>query len=529
MLRGKRECRSVYLQYMSVHYINYVMKTEEKGILQRAWDYFNSIPDKKTTDRKVESYQSLPSSLTDGFSSIHQDDRVFFTGHQPYKKDDIQFVLPLLFSNEESNVIPQQEIFFYSMNGIDGASLTGSTIAFQLEDGTIKTVYCSSNCLIFHSTQDKMRVVMALKGDRSDWKHIELLPYRSVVPLSEKRSFVQPTKQTKLRDQIVEDALLYNIPTLIEGVTSSGKTFTVEQYCMRALLPLVRYNFSPSSTIEELLGDIVITKESDIKYMNGPFTDAFVFGKILLLDEMSLAQSTVVQSILSFLFSKLLLYEGSGRNEEKKMHAHFRVIATQNPAGSSYKRSTMSDSIRDCFRVITHDARNARYFPMIEPKERCEIITGMFHGDAKMGNAVSVYHEKAENRKKTTTIDYYKGKDYTLRDCSRVQSLMKCFRELHSARDQDALQRAGKYLNSGFDRSSFLKTGNSNEFSSSCTTRIVPILTTGVSFLRSYKVSNKRPIMGHPRSDLGCPRSVLVGPGQSQDGLGVTWDGLAIT
>lgn len=79
--------------------------------------------------------------------------------------------------------------------------------------------------------------------------------------------------------------------------------------------------------------------------------------------------------------------------------------------------------------------------------------------------------------------------------------------------------KLGKYLNSGFDPSSFLKTGNSSEFSSSCTTRIVPILTTGVSFLRSYKVSNKRPIMGHPRSDVGCPGSVLVGPGQSQDGL----------
>ena len=86
-------------------------------------------------------------------------------------------------------------------------------------------------------------------------------------------------------------------------------------------------------------------------------------------------------------------------------------------------------------------------------------------------------------------------------------------------RDETIESIKGKYLNSGFDRSSFLKTGNSSEFSSSCTTRIVPILTTGVSFLRSYKVSNKRPIMGHPRSDLGQPRSVLVGPGQSQDGL----------
>ena len=73
----------------------------------------------------------------------------------------------------------------------------------------------------------------------------------------------------------------------------------------------------------------------------------------------------------------------------------------------------------------------------------------------------------------------------------------------------------GNYSNSGVDLSSYLKTDNSSEFSSSCTTRIVPILTTGVSFLRSYKVSKNRPIMG-------CPRSVLVSPGQSQDGLGMS-------
>ena len=66
----------------------------------------------------------------------------------------------------------------------------------------------------------------------------------------------------------------------------------------------------------------------------------------------------------------------------------------------------------------------------------------------------------------------------------------------------------GHLSNSGFDPSSFLKTGNTSEFSSSCTTRIVFILTTGVSFLRSYKVSNKRPIMGCPGSDLDCPKTV---------------------
>ena len=66
----------------------------------------------------------------------------------------------------------------------------------------------------------------------------------------------------------------------------------------------------------------------------------------------------------------------------------------------------------------------------------------------------------------------------------------------------------GNYFNSGFDLLSYLKTDNTSEFSSLYTTRILPILTTGVSFLRSYKVSNKRSIMGHPRSDLVCPKTV---------------------
>ena len=439
VMNGKeRECKSVYLESMTVKYINYYEKTVAKGIAKTVVSWFVDIPDETKTIREEEHYISLPSALTDGFASIHKDDHLFFSGWQRGVATSMDFVLPLLPLNKESNVIPQEELFFYSINGVNGA-----TLAFQLEDGSVKTVYCSSNCLLFHSTQSSVKVVKALKGDRRDWEYYELLPYRSVTPLQETRPFLQATKQTKLRDRIVEDTLLYNIPTLIEGVTSSGKTFTVEQYCMHALLPLVRYNFSPSSTIEELLGDIVITKDSTIKYMNGPFTDAFVFGKILLLDEMSLAQSTVVQSILSFLFSKQLLYEASDKNEERKMHPFFRVIATQSPAGSSYKRSTMSDSIRDCFRVVTHDEKKEHYFPMIKSEERCVIITGMFKGDAKIGKAVSDYHERAEKRKDTSKEEIYRGKDYTLRDCSRLQSLMKYYVS-EGKREDVALKRAAQ-------------------------------------------------------------------------------------
>ena len=132
-----------------------------------------------------------------------------------------------------------------------------------------------------------------------------------------------------------------------------------------------------------------------------------------------------------------------------------------------------------------------------------------------------LYHS-VEKHYKSYSIPFKKGTDYILTGGIIPYNSSKDLSDtliMTGGSSNHVVTAIGKYLNSGFDRSSFLKTGNSSEFSSSCTTRIVPILTTGVSFLRSYKVSNKRPIMGHPRSDVGCPGSVLVGPGQSQDGL----------
>ncbi|KAM7457346.1 hypothetical protein BLSTO_01906, partial [Blastocystis sp. subtype 1] len=103
----------------------------------------------------------------------------------------------------------------------------------------------------------------------------------------------------------------------------------------------------------------------------------------------------------------------------------------------------MSDSIRDCFRVVTHDEKKERYFPMIKSEERCVIITGMFKGDAKIGTAVSEYHERAERRKDTSKEEIYRGKDYTLRDCSRLQSLMKYYVS-EGKREDVALKRAAQ-------------------------------------------------------------------------------------
>ena len=185
------------------------------------------------------------------------------------------------------------------------------------------------------------------------------------------------------------------------------------------------------------MGDLAIVNQTDkkdspsskpsgrsmITYKDGPFTDAFIHGKVLLLDEMSLAPPAVIQSLLSYLFGKKIPHETDGGTEECPVHADFRVIATQNPAGSDYKRSLMSSSIKDCFRIGGH-AKADRYFPNIEVDGRKAIICGMLR-DNKVGSRVAEIHERAVQRTILHVNPCDKGKDYTLRDCTRAKALWK--------------------------------------------------------------------------------------------------------
>ena len=342
----------------------------------------------------TESFYSLQSALTDGCDYVHMGDMISFSGKYHLQKDEKAFILPLIIYTQSHNIIPET-IYFHCISGVKNATIG---ILSPLEKNKVITVLCRSDVLIFHSTKERIRLIRAIRSDRDEWEYIESKAYRYVETMKEDPPFIRETNQTRIRNQIVEDVIQYNIPVVIEGVTSSGKTFTVEQYCRRSLVPFVRYNFSPSSTTEELLGDMVITNDDTekIKFQDGAFTDAFIHGKLLLMDEMSLAPPSVVQSVLSYLFGKKILHEGKDGSEERVMHRDFRIIATQNPAGSSYKRSNLSSAIRDCFRFITHDSTKQKYFPMIGKEERLDIITAMFGGNAEIGRRVCEIHDRAE-------------------------------------------------------------------------------------------------------------------------------------
>ncbi|CAF1156114.1 unnamed protein product, partial [Adineta ricciae] len=159
--------------------------------------------------------------------------------------------------------------------------------------------------------------------------------------------------------------LTYNpIPILLEGGTGVGKSAVVMEAARRCNnQKLIRYSMSSRVTIDDLLGKTMLSYDQEqkidrFKFLPGPFTSAFINGDWILLDELNLAQDTVLQAIESALDTQQLKIYNNGSAEESilnyQMNPNFRLFATQNPNSGFFKgkREPSSSSFLSRFRLL---------------------------------------------------------------------------------------------------------------------------------------------------------------------------------
>lgn len=235
--------------------------------------------------------------------------------------------------------------------------------------------------------------IIASSESKDTWKFYELSSYRFIKPLSTPFPLFCETEQTKQRIEVIKDLIQYNIPTVIEGETGSGKTYTVEQYCIRAQLPLLRMNLSGVTTIEELIGDTVVNNDGKTVFMRGPLSEAFSCGKILLLDELSLASDLLLEDLSSILNQETLCCSMT-----MKIHRHpfFRVVATQ---VTPHEELSVYD---DSFCIVSSSS-----FPAICDEEIKMMITSLFYDETVSSRVVGIH-----------------TKDHSIRDCLRVKAMI---------------------------------------------------------------------------------------------------------
>lgn len=215
------------------------------------------------------------------------------------------------------------------------------------------------------------------------------------------------------------EANLYNLarvimsrkfPVLIQGPTSAGKTSMIEYLAKKTGHRFVRINNHEHTDLQEYLGTYVSNAEGKLEFQEGVLVEALRNGYWIVLDELNLAPSDVLEALNRLLDDnrELLIPE---TQEVVKPHPHFMLFATQNPAGLYGGRKALSRAFRNRFLELHFDDIPQDELETILSR-RCQIAPSYCK------KLVQVYKSLME-RRKSSRIFEQKHSFITLRDLFR--------------------------------------------------------------------------------------------------------------
>ncbi|KAG5479950.1 hypothetical protein LSCM1_06368 [Leishmania martiniquensis] len=149
-------------------------------------------------------------------------------------------------------------------------------------------------------------------------------------------------------------AVFANRPVLLEGPTSSGKSSMVKYLAELTGNKFVRINNHDSTEVQEYLGHYVTDELGKLRYVDGILVNAVRHGYWVVLDELNLAPTDVLEALNRLLDDNCELFVPDTQ-EIIKPHPQLRIFATQNPAGLYSGRKMLSRAFRNRFLEITVD------------------------------------------------------------------------------------------------------------------------------------------------------------------------------
>ena len=137
-------------------------------------------------------------------------------------------------------------------------------------------------------------------------------------------------------------------PVLLEGPTSAGKTTLVEYLASRSGQRCIRINNHEHTDVQEYTGCYSTDSNGKLCFRDGLLVQALKHGHWVILDELNLAPSEVLEALNRLLDDNRELYIPE-TNETVKPHQNFRLFATQNPCGVYGGRKPLSKAFRNRF------------------------------------------------------------------------------------------------------------------------------------------------------------------------------------
>ncbi|KAL5604462.1 hypothetical protein BROUX41_002431 [Berkeleyomyces rouxiae] len=143
-------------------------------------------------------------------------------------------------------------------------------------------------------------------------------------------------------------------PILIQGPTSAGKTSMIEYLAQFSGNRFVRINNHEHTDLQEYVGTYVSGSDGKLRFQEGLLVQAMRNGYWIVLDELNLAPTDVLEALNRLLDDnrELMIPE---TQEVVRPHENFMLFATQNPPGLYGGRKVLSRAFRNRFLELHYD------------------------------------------------------------------------------------------------------------------------------------------------------------------------------
>ncbi|KAF1917408.1 hypothetical protein BDU57DRAFT_513641 [Ampelomyces quisqualis] len=177
---------------------------------------------------------------------------------------------------------------------------------------------------------------------------------QGVLPVQEQPHYIITAFVQRNMNNLMRAASTRRYPVLIQGPTSSGKTSMIEYLAKKSGNKFVRINNHEHTDLQEYLGSYISGADGKLTFQEGILVKALREGHWIVLDELNLAPTDVLEALNRLLDDnrELLIPE---TQEVVRPHDDFMLFATQNPAGLYGGRKVLSRAFRNRFLELHFD------------------------------------------------------------------------------------------------------------------------------------------------------------------------------
>ena len=199
-------------------------------------------------------------------------------------------------------------------------------------------------------------------------------------------------------------------PVLIQGDTSVGKTSLVSYLAAVTGNKVVRVNNHEHTDIQEYIGSYTSDTEGKLVFKHGVLAEAMQTGSWVILDELNLAPTDVLEALNRVLDDNRELFIPE-TGETIRACPGFRLFGTQNPPGTYGGRKVLSRAFKNRFIEL--------HFDQLPSSELEIILTGRCSLPASYSKKMVAAMKDLQKYRKSSAA--FAGKDgfITLRDLFR--------------------------------------------------------------------------------------------------------------